>query len=32
MGMQFYCLQDGHTYNEAIAFPQPAPELTAAEA
>ncbi|MEU9191127.1 IS110 family transposase [Streptomyces sp. NPDC048484] len=32
MGMLFHCLQHGHTYDEAIAFPQPAPELTAAAA
>ncbi|WP_328629540.1 IS110 family transposase [Streptomyces sp. NBC_00353] len=32
MGMLFYCLQNGHIYDEAIAFPQPSPELAAAAA
>lgn len=32
MGMQFYCLQNGHIYDEAIAFPQPSPELATAAA
>ncbi|MGW6523726.1 IS110 family transposase [Streptomyces sp. NPDC054962] len=30
MGMLFYCLQNGRTYDEAIAFPQPSTGLTAA--
>ncbi|MEE1767026.1 IS110 family transposase [Streptomyces sp. JV185] len=30
MGMLFYCLQNGHIYDEAIAFSQPSPELAAA--
>ncbi|WP_406320091.1 IS110 family transposase [Streptomyces sp. NBC_01637] len=32
MGMLFYCLQNAHIYDEAIAFPQPSPELAAAAA
>ncbi|WP_328623814.1 IS110 family transposase [Streptomyces sp. NBC_00353] len=32
MGMLFYCLQNGHIYDETIAFPQPSPELAAAAA
>lgn len=32
MGMLFHCLQNGHLYNEAIAFPQPPAELTTAAA
>lgn len=32
MGMLFYCLQNGHIYDEAIAFPQPSPELAGAAA
>ncbi|MFI5825613.1 IS110 family transposase [Streptomyces rishiriensis] len=32
MGMLFYCLQNGHIYDEAIAFPQPSPELATAAA
>ncbi|WP_406431430.1 IS110 family transposase [Streptomyces sp. NBC_01589] len=32
MGMLFYCLQNGHIYDETIAFPQPSPELVAAAA
>ncbi|MFF1934707.1 IS110 family transposase [Streptomyces sp. NPDC058228] len=32
MGMLFYCLQNGHNYDEAMAFPQPSPELAAAAA
>lgn len=32
MGMLFYCLQNGHIYDEAIAFPQTSPGLTAAAA
>ncbi|WP_406408752.1 IS110 family transposase [Streptomyces sp. NBC_01643] len=32
VGMLFHCLQNGHIYDEAIAFPQPAPGLTTAAA
>lgn len=32
MGMLFYCLQNGHIYDETIAFPQPSPELAGAAA
>ncbi|MFE9811450.1 IS110 family transposase [Streptomyces sp. NPDC005548] len=32
MGMLFHCLQNGHTYDEATAFPQPTLGLTTAAA
>ncbi|EFE72293.1 conserved hypothetical protein [Streptomyces viridosporus ATCC 14672] len=32
MGMLFHCLQNGHTYDEAVAFPQPSAGHTAAAA
>nr|WP_285509652.1 hypothetical protein [Streptomyces sp. NBRC 13847] len=32
MGILFHCLQNGHTYNAAIAFPQPSTGYTAAAA
>ncbi|MEU9987167.1 IS110 family transposase [Streptomyces sp. NPDC048045] len=32
MGMLFHCLQNGHTYDEAVAFPQASAELRATAA
>jgi hypothetical protein len=32
MGMLFHCLQNGHTHDEAIAFPQASAGLTPATA
>ncbi|MFE4654271.1 hypothetical protein [Streptomyces sp. NPDC056707] len=32
MGILFYCLQNGHNFDEAMAFPQPSLELAAAAA